>query len=136
METASGLKYGHVRAVALSFDEALTQMEAALKVEGFGVLCQIDIQAKVREKLGVEFPRYMILGACNPPLAHHALTQEANLGLLLPCNAIVYEKDGQVWAGVVDASRMLSVVGNPEMNPMAEDVNRKLRRALESLPPA
>ena len=136
METASGPKYGHVRAVALSFDEALTRMEAALKAEGFGCLCQIDIQAKLREKLGVEFPRYIILGACNPPLAHQALSQEINLGLLLPCNAIVYEKDGQVWAGAVDAARMLSVVGNPEMNPMAEDVNRKLRRAVDSLPPA
>lgn len=136
METASGINYGHVRAVALSFDEALIQMEAALKVEGFGVLCQIDIQAKLREKLGVEFPRYVILGACNPSLAHHALTQEVSLGRLLPCNAIVYEKDGQVWAGVVDAARMLSVVGNPEMNPMAADVNQKLRRALDSLPPA
>jgi uncharacterized protein (DUF302 family) len=136
METSSELKYGHVRAVALSFDEALTRMEATLKAEGFGVLCQIDIQAKLREKLGVEFPRYVILGACNPPLAHQALTHEINLGLLLPCNAIVYEKDGQVWAGVVDAARMLSVVENPSMNPMAEDVNRKLRRAVDSLPPA
>jgi uncharacterized protein (DUF302 family) len=135
MESVSEINYGHVHAVALSFDEALTRMEAALKAEGFGVLCQIDIQAKLREKLGVEFPRYVILGACNPPLAHHALTQEVNLGLLLPCNAIVMEKDGQVWAGVVDAARMLSVVGNPGMNPMAEDVNRKLRRALDSLPP-
>ena len=136
METAIGLKYGHVRAVALSFDQALTRLEGALKTEGFGVLCQIDIQAKLREKLGVEFPRYIILGVCNPPLAHQALRQEINLGLLLPCNAIVYEKDGQVWAGAVDAIRMLSVVGNPEMNPMAEDVNRKLRRAVDSLPQA
>jgi uncharacterized protein (DUF302 family) len=136
METVSGIKYGHVRAVALSFEEALIRMEAALKTEGFGVLCQIDIQAKLREKLGVEFPRYAILGACNPPLAFQALTHEINLGLLLPCNAIVYEKDGQVWAGAVDAARMLSVVGNPEMGPMAEDVNRKLRRAVDSLPPA
>jgi uncharacterized protein (DUF302 family) len=136
METPSELKYGHVRAVALSFDEAPTRLEAALKAEGFGVLCQIDIQAKLREKLGVEFPRYVILGACNPPLAHEALTHEINLGLLLPCNAIVYEKDGQVWAGAVDAARMLSVVENPSMNPMAEDVNRKLRRAVDSLAPA
>jgi uncharacterized protein (DUF302 family) len=134
METASGINYGNVRAVALSFDEALIQMESALGIEGFGVLCRIDIQAKLREKLGVEFPRYVILGVCNPPLAHHALTEEVNLGLLLPCNAIVYEKDGQVWAGVVNAARMLSVVGNSEMNPMADEVNSKLRRALESLP--
>jgi uncharacterized protein (DUF302 family) len=136
MEAPCRLPYGHVRAVALSFDEALTRMEAALQAEGFGVLCRIDIQGKLREKLGVEFPRYVILGACNPALAHLALTHEIDLGLLLPCNAIVYEKDGQVWAGVVDAVRMLSVTGNPGMGPMAEEVNGKLRRAVDSLPPA
>jgi uncharacterized protein (DUF302 family) len=135
MEHCSQLQYGYVRAVALPFEETLVRLEAALKAEGFGVLCQIDIQAKLREKLGVDFPRYVILGACNPPLAHQALEHEINLGLLLPCNTVVYERDGQVWAGAVDAARMLSVVGNPEMNPMAEEVNRKLRRALDSLPP-
>jgi len=83
-------------------------------------------------KAGSGVPRYVILGACNPPLAHEALKQEFNLGLLLPCNAIVYEKDGQTWAGTVDAAKMLSVVGNPEMNPMAEDVNRKLRCTVDS----
>jgi uncharacterized protein (DUF302 family) len=134
METTDTLQYGYVRAVALPFEEALGRMEAALMAEGFGVLCRIDIQAKLREKLGVDFPRYVILGACNPPLAHQALQSEINLGLLLPCNAVVYEKDGQVWAGAVDAARMLSVVGNAAMNPMAEEVNRKLRRAVDSLP--
>lgn len=133
MQAASELKYGYVRPVALSFDDAVAKLEAALKTEGFGVLCHIDIQAKLREKLGVEFPRYVILGACNPPLAHQALQQEVNLGLLLPCNAVVYEKDGAVWAGVVDAARMLSVVENPAMNPMAEQVNQKLRRAVDAL---
>jgi uncharacterized protein (DUF302 family) len=127
------LKYGYVRAVALPFEEALIQMEAALKAEDFGVLCQIDLQAKLAEKLGVEFPRYRILGACNPPLAHEALKQEINLGLLLPCNVIVYEKDHQTWVGTVDAAKMLEVVGNPEMNPMAEEVNRKLRRAVDAI---
>jgi uncharacterized protein (DUF302 family) len=134
MQANTELKYGYVRAVALPFDEAVARLEAALKAEGFGVLCNIDIQAKLKEKLGVEFPRYVILGACNPPLAHQALEFEVNLGLLLPCNAVVYEKDGRVWAGVVDAVRMLSVVENPQMNPMAEGVNSKLRRALDSLP--
>ena len=134
MPTNTELQYGYVRAVALPFEEAVARLEAALKTEGFGVLCHIDIQAKLKEKLGVEFPRYVILGACNPPLAHQALEFEVNLGLLLPCNAVVYEKDGGVWTGVVDASRMLSVVGNPAMNPMAESVNQKLRSALDSLP--
>ncbi len=136
METATGVQYGYVRPVGLPFEEAIVRMEAALKAEGFGVLCNIDIQAKLREKLGVDFPRYTILGACNPPLAHQALQEEINLGLLLPCNAVVYEKDGRVWAGVVDAAKMLSVVENPGMTPMAEEVNRKLRRAVDALPGA
>ena len=136
MNTATGVQYGYVRPVGLPFEEAIVRLEAALKAEGFGVLCNIDIQAKLREKLGVEFPRYTILGACNPPLAHQALQEEINLGLLLPCNAVVYEKDGRVWVGVVDAAKMLSVVGNPGMNPMADEVNRKLRRAADALPGA
>jgi len=134
MNGSKDLKYGYVRPVAMSFEDALAGMEAALKAEGFGVLCQIDIQAKLKEKLGLTFPRYVILGACNPPLAHQALEQEIDLGLLLPCNAVIYEKDGRVWAGAVDAAKMLSVVGNPEMSSMAEEVNGKLRRVVDSLP--
>jgi uncharacterized protein (DUF302 family) len=122
--------------VRLPFDEAVARTEAALKTEGFGVLCSIDIQAKLKEKLGVDFPRYIILGACNPPIAHEALQQEIGLGLLLPCNAIVYEKDGTVHVGVVDAEKMLSVTGNSAMAPMARQVNEKLRRAIDSLPGA
>jgi uncharacterized protein (DUF302 family) len=129
----AGIKYGYVRAVAQPFEQALALIEAALKTEGFGVLCTIDIQATLREKLGVDLPRYVILGVCNPPLAYQALGQEINVGLLLPCNAVVYEKDGQVWAGVVDAAKMLSAVKIPQMQLMAEEVNRKLRRAVDAL---
>jgi uncharacterized protein (DUF302 family) len=125
--------YGYIRNVPLGFDEAASRAEAALKGEGFGVLCRIDIQAKLKEKLGVEFPRYVILGACNPPLAHHALQEEIDLGLLLPCNVIVYEHDGQVRVGAVDAVKMLSIVGKPGMAPLAEQVNQKLRRAIDSI---
>ena len=127
------LKYGHVLAVDVPFEEAVNRLEAGLKNEGFGVLCKIDIQAKLKEKLGVDFPRYIILGACNPPLAHRALQQEINLGLLLPCNAVAYERDGRVFVGAVDASKMLSIVGNPAMDPMAQDVNERLRRAVASV---
>lgn len=133
MQPSKTLEYGHVSAVSLPFEEVVARMEAGLKNEGFGVLCQIDIQAKLKEKLGVQFPRYVILGACNPTLAHHALQKEIDLGLLLPCNAVVYERDGRVYAGVVDATKMLSVVGNPEMETMAHQVNEKLRRALNSV---
>jgi uncharacterized protein (DUF302 family) len=133
METSQDLQYGYVAEVDLPFDDAVARLEAGLKSEGFGVLCAIDIQAKLKEKLGVEFPRYVILGACNPPLAYQALQQEINLGLLLPCNAIVYERDGNVFAGAVDAAKMLSVVGNPAMEAVAGDVNARLRRAVDSI---
>jgi uncharacterized protein (DUF302 family) len=125
--------YGYLRTVALPFAEAVSKAEAALKDEGFGVLCQIDIQAKLKEKLGVDFPQYVILGACNPPLAHRALQEEIDLGLLLPCNVIVYQQGGQVRVGAVDAVKMLSIVGKPAMEPLARQVNDKLRRAIDSI---
>ena len=133
MQASKSQEYGYVARVDLPFEDAVARMEAGLKNEGFGVLCKIDIQAKLKEKLGVEFPRYVILGACNPPLAYQALQEEINLGLLLPCNAVVYERDGQVYVGVVDAEKMLSVVGNPGMEPMARDVNRKLRSVVNKI---
>ena len=133
MQASKSQEYGYVARVDLPFEDAVARMEAGLKNEGFGVLCKIDIQAKLKEKLGVEFPRYVILGACNPPLAYQALQEEINLGLLLPCNAVVFERNGQVHVGVVDAEKMLSVVGNPGMEPMARDVNRKLRSVVNNI---
>jgi uncharacterized protein (DUF302 family) len=125
--------YGYVVTVDLPFEEAVARLEAGLQKEGFGVLCKIDIQAKLKEKLGVKFPRYVILGACNPALAHQALAGDINLGLLLPCNAVVYEYGGRVYAGAVDADRMLSVTGNAAMQPMAREVTERLRRAVDSV---
>jgi uncharacterized protein (DUF302 family) len=131
MQAGETIGYGYVREVHLAFEDAVAKIEAALKTEGFGILCQIDIQAKLKEKLGVEFPKYLILGACNPPIAYQALQEEINLGLLLPCNAVVYEHGGRIHVGVVDAAKMLSVVGNPAMQAMAQQVNEKLRRAVD-----
>jgi uncharacterized protein (DUF302 family) len=131
MQSGKPIEYGYVRETALEFEEAVTKLGATLKSEGFGILCQIDIQAKLKEKLGVEFPKYLILGACNPPVAYQALQEEINLGLLLPCNAVVYEQGGRIHVGVVDAAKMLSVVGNPAMEAMARQVNEKLRRAVD-----
>ena len=133
MQASKAIEYGYVREVNLPFDRAVDHMEAALKAEGFGVLCRIDIQAKLKEKLGIEFPPYVILGACNPPLAYQALQKEIDLGLLLPCNAVVYERNGAVAVGTVDAAKMLSIVGNPEMEEMARQVNQKLRRAVDGV---
>ena len=94
-----------------------------------------NIRAKLKERLGIDFPRYVILGACNPPLAKQALQEDINLGLLLPCNAVVYEHRSQVLIGVVDAERMLSVTGHTEMASLAGQVNDKLRRALDTVAP-
>lgn len=133
MPAPNELQYGDVRTVNLPFEEAVMRLEASLKSEGFGVLCQIDIQAKLKEKLGIDFPRYVILGACNPPLARQALEKDINLGLLLPCNAVVYEQDRKVKVGVVDAVKMLSVTGRPELEEAARQVNEKLRRVLDAV---
>ena len=133
MQAADTIQYGYVRDVALPFEEAIAKTEAALKIEGFGVLCQIDIQAKLKEKLGVDFPRYVILGACNPPVAYQSLQHEINLGLLLPCNVVVYEQSGEVRVGAVDVVKLLSVVGNAALEVMARQVNEKLRRAVDSV---
>lgn len=135
MEKAVKCAYGDVRATSLPFDDAVSRLEESLKAEGFGVLCLIDIRAKLKEKLGIDFPRYVILGACNPPLARQALTEDVNLGLLLPCNAIVYEHGSQVLVGVIDAAKMLSVTDQPQMAGLANQVNEKLRRALDKLGP-
>ncbi len=133
MQAARQIQYGYLRPVNLPFGEAIAKMEEALKSEGFGVLCHIDIQAKLKEKLGVDFPNYVILGACNPPIAHQALQQEFDLGLLLPCNVVIYEHDGQTVVGAIDAIKMLSIVGKPEMESMARQVNEKLRRAVDKV---
>lgn len=132
-EHVTTTNYGYMRTVALPFADAVPKVEEALTKEGFGVLCQIDIQAKLKEKLGVDFPRYVILGACNPPLAHLALQEEIDLGLLLPCNVIVYEQGTEVRVGAVDAVKMLSVVGNPKMEPLAQQVNERLRRVIDHI---
>jgi len=130
-KTAIG--YGYTRTVDLPFGEAVERARAALKAEGFGVLCEIDIKEKLREKLGVDFRNYIILGACNPPLAYMALTEELNIGLLLPCNVVVYEEAaGRSVVGAIDAGRMLSVVDNPKLDKLAGDVNEKLRRAVDN----
>ena len=125
--------YGYARVLDLPFEAAVQQARDSLKSEGFGVLCEIDIKEKLKEKLGVEFSKYLILGACNPPLAYNALQQEMNIGLLLPCNVVVYERDGKSCVAAVDAAKMLGVVGNPALEPTARQVNDKLRRVIDRI---
>ena len=115
----------------LTFTEAADRVREELKTEGFGVLCEIDVQATLKEKLGVEGEPYLILGACNPPLAHQALQTEPELGVLLPCNVVVYTRDGTTHISAIDAERMLSIVGNDDLAPVAADVRNKLARVVE-----
>jgi uncharacterized protein (DUF302 family) len=115
----------------LPFVDAVERVREELKTEGFGVLCEIDVQATLREKLGVEQKPYLILGACNPPLAHRALSVEPELGTLLPCNVVVYQRDGETHISAIDAERMLSIVGNDDLEPVAAQVRDKLAVVVE-----
>jgi uncharacterized protein (DUF302 family) len=131
--SGNDLGYGYGRALDLPFNAAVQRARESLKSEGFGVLCEIDLKEKLKEKLGVDFSNYLILGACNPPLAYHALQLEMNIGLLLPCNVVVYEKGGKSFVAAVDAARMLSVVGNSALEATARQVNAKLQRVINNL---
>lgn len=115
----------------LPFADAVTRVRAELTAEGFGVLCEIDVRATLKAKLGVDREPYLILGACNPPLAHAALEAEPELGTLLPCNVVIYEQDGQTHIAAVDAERMLSIVGNDELATTAGEVRRRLGTVIE-----
>jgi len=115
----------------LPFAEAVERVRSELKHEGFGVLCEIDVQATLKQKLGVAGEPYLILGACNPPLAHQALEADPDLGVLLPCNVVVYQHDGDTRISAVDAERMLSIVANDELAPIAADVKRRLAAIVE-----
>ncbi|MDI1242076.1 MAG: DUF302 domain-containing protein [bacterium] len=129
-------KYGFSRTVEIPFDAAIEKTRAALKEEGFGVLSEIDIKEKLKEKLDVDFRRYTILGACNPSLAYKTLQEELEIGLLLPCNVIVYEADDKNKSVIsaIDAEAMLSVVGNNlTLDQVASEANERLKRVISSL---
>ena len=125
--------YGRGVTTALSYDGAVERARALLKAEGFGVLCEIDVAKTLREKIGADFPPYLILGACNPQFAHRALQEEPQLGLLLPCNLVIQERAGEPIVSAVDARVLLSLVGNAGLEEVADDVNARFRRILEIL---
>ncbi|NKQ56032.1 DUF302 domain-containing protein [Amycolatopsis sp. K13G38] len=120
----------------LPFDAAVERTRAALKEQGFGVLTEIDVQATLREKLGEEMERYLILGACNPPLAHRALGVDRRIGLLLPCNVVVREDEGATIVEALDPEIMVSSTGEPGFTPVAQEAAARLRKALDTLGPS
>ncbi len=127
--------YGISTSVALDYASAVERTREELAKEGFGVLSEIDVAATLKKKLDVDFRPYVILGACNPPLAHRALAAERDLGLLLPCNVIVYagDKPGESVVAAMDPVRALALTGNDDIRPIAEDVRKRLERVLQAL---
>lgn len=127
------MHYGFSKTVDLSFEDTINKVTEELKKEGFGILTTIDIKETLKNKIDVDFKKYTILGACNPPLAYKALLAEEEIGLLLPCNVIVYEKEGKSAISVFDPSLMSKVVENEKMNPIAEEVKEKLQRVFNNI---
>jgi len=124
------MQYGFSKTVDLPFEQTIEKVTEELKKEGFGVLTTIDVKETLKNKIDVDFKKYTILGACNPPIAHKALQTEEEIGLLLPCNVIVYEKENQTKVSMFDPILMTNVVDNEQMEPIAKEVKEKLQRAL------
>jgi uncharacterized protein (DUF302 family) len=127
------MRYGFSRTVPHSFETAVSRVTEELQKEGFGVLTTIDVKETLKKKLGVEFGKYLILGACNPPLAHRALQAEEQIGLLLPCNVVVYEKEGSTIVAVFDPMLMATVLEREEIRPIAGEVQQRLERVLAAV---
>lgn len=127
------MQYGYSKKVSLTFDEAVAKTKEVLALEGFGVLTEIDVKATMKKKLGIDYDNYLILGACNPASAHKALQAEKEIGLLLPCNVIVYENEGAVYVSAILPSAAMSMVENPALAALAEEVEPKLKKVIDSL---
>ena len=127
--------YGLTRVLeGVGYDDAVAKTREALAVEGFGVLTEIDVKATLKKKLDVDTRDYIILGACNPPLAHQALSAEPGIGLLLPCNVVVSTDDsGNATVSAIDPLAMFTIVGRKEIEPIAEEVRSRLERVMQSL---
>ena len=127
------MKYGFSKRTPLSYEQAVIKVTEELKKEGFGVLTTIDVRETMKKKLNVDFQKYVILGACNPPFAYQALQAEEELGLLLPCNLIVYEKEGTTTVAAFDPMVMTSVVDNSAMVPVAQEMKARLERVIAAV---
>jgi uncharacterized protein (DUF302 family) len=127
------MQYGFSKTVDLPYEEVIEKVATELKKEGFGVLTSIDVKETLKQKINVDFKKYAILGACNPPIAHRALQEEEELGLLLPCNVIVYEKDNKTRVSIFDPMVMTWIMGNDNIKPIATEVQERLQRVLKAI---
>ncbi len=132
MEEMKG--YAFTRILNTSYEDAISKVTEALKEEGFGVLTEIDVKATLKKKLGVDFRKYVILGACNPPYAHRTLETDLDVGLLLPCNVIVYETDDKkAYVSAINPVSALQVIKNRELRKIAEEVSEKLKKVVDKV---
>ncbi len=128
------MSYYFTKTLDVSFDEAITRVTEELKKEGFGILTEIDVKETLKEKLNVDFKKYKILGACNPPLAYKALQAEEKIGLMLPCNVVVQEiSDGKIEVVAVDPVASMQAIENPKLRDIAEQVQIKLKKVINNL---
>ena len=127
------MQYGFSKTIDAPFEKTIEKVTDELKKEGFGVLTSIDVKETLKQKLDVDFKKYTILGACNPPIAHKALQEEEELGLLLPCNVIVYEKDGKTRVSIFDPMVMTWILENDNIKPIATEVQERLQRVLAAI---
>jgi len=127
------MEYQYKKEVGAPYAQALLMMREELQKEGFGVLTEIDVKETLKKKLNVDFEHYIILGACNPPLAHRALQSEHDLGLMLPCNVIIYSKNGKTFVAAIRPTAQLEKIRNPELSEIAVQVEAKLKKAVDSV---
>ena len=127
------IKYGFTKEIDASFEETINKVTNELKKEGFGILSQIDVSEKLKEKLGIEFKKYMILGACNPPSAHKAILAEENIGLMLPCNVVIYERQNKTVISMIRPRVAMQMINNAELEQIASTVEGKLKKVFDSI---
>jgi len=127
------IKLGFQSTINLPYEAALEKVTAALKAEGFGILTSIDVKETMKKKLDVDFRKYTILGACNPPLAHKALTARPDVGLLLPCNVIVYEEGAGTIVNIIDPMSMTDFIQDPALDLVADEARSRLKRVAEAI---
>ena len=127
------MQYGYKRQVGIPYEEAVSKTRQELKKEGFGVLTEIDVKATLKNKINVDFDKYIILGLCNPPFAYSALQAEKDIGLLLPCNVIVYETGGQTFVAAIVPTVAMGMVENEGLRGIALQVEDKLKRVIDSV---
>lgn len=127
------MNYGITKTIGLSYEEAIEKVTEELKKEGFGVLTTIDVKETLKKKLDVDFKKYIILGACNPPFAYEALKAEEQIGLLMPCNVIIYEKEGKTVVSAFNPATIAAVSNNEKLNELSAKLNEKIYKVIDNV---